>query len=55
MTTSPIHEIYKHLLGRMVDTIGEELDLPMFGQGSTTFNREDVESGIGAQRTLLHR
>ena len=46
MTTSPIHEIYKHLLGRMVDTIGEELDIPMFGQGSTTFNREDVDRGL---------
>ncbi|MBV8556152.1 MAG: Uma2 family endonuclease [Planctomycetaceae bacterium] len=46
MTTSPIHEIYKHLLGRMVDTIGEELDIPMFGQGSTTINREDVDRGL---------
>ena len=46
MTTSPIHEIYKHLLGLMVDTIGEELDIPMFGQGSTTFNREDVDRGL---------
>jgi Uma2 family endonuclease len=46
MTTSPIHEIYKALLGRMVETIGEELDIQLFTQASMTFNREDVDRGL---------
>jgi Uma2 family endonuclease len=46
MAPLPIHELYKHLVGRMIDTIGEELDIPLFAQGSTTFNREDVDRGL---------
>src|SRR4051794_39001340 len=46
MAPLPIHELYKHLVGRMIDTIGEELDIPLFAQGSTTFHREDLDRGL---------
>lgn len=46
MTPLPIHELYKHLVGRMIDAIGEELDIPLFAQGSTTFHREGVDRGL---------
>ena len=46
MTTSPRHERYKYWLGRLVDTIAEELKKPFVPGGSMTFQREDVERGF---------
>jgi Uma2 family endonuclease len=46
MSPLPIHERYKSLIGRMIETITEELELPAVGVGSTTFNREAVDRGL---------
>jgi Uma2 family endonuclease len=45
---SPSHapESYGYLLARFVETLTEELNLPIKGGGSTTFNREDVDRGL---------
>src|SRR4051812_17622495 len=40
------HERFKSLLGRMVEAITEELDIPVISAGSMTFNREDVDRGL---------
>lgn len=39
------HETQTKLLERMVETLTEELDLPMKGFRSTTLNREDLQRG----------
>lgn len=46
MTLSFEHERCKYLLGRLVDTLAEELDISLGGVGSTTFQREDLERGL---------
>jgi Uma2 family endonuclease len=46
MTPLPSHERYKMLIGRMIDVITEEMDIPTMSLGSTTFNREDVDRGL---------
>lgn len=40
------HERFKQLLGRLVEAITEELEIPMIAAGSTTFNREDADRGL---------
>jgi len=46
MILSYQHERYKKLLARFVETLTEELDMPMTGGGSTTFKRQDLERGL---------
>jgi Uma2 family endonuclease len=46
MTLSHDHERWSGVLGRFVDVITEELNMPCQSGGSTTLNREDVERGI---------
>ncbi len=46
MSPSYRHESYSRLLGRMVQIIGEELEIPLKSAGSTTFRREPVERGL---------
>jgi Uma2 family endonuclease len=46
MTTSPQHEKYKKWLGRLVEILAEEFNLPIESAGSTTFQREDLERGF---------
>jgi Uma2 family endonuclease len=46
MTTSPAHEIYKHWLGRAIETLAEELNLPIRPAGNMTFQRSDLERGL---------
>ncbi len=46
MILSYQHERYKKLLARFVETLTEELNLPMTGGGSTTFKRRDLERGL---------
>jgi Uma2 family endonuclease len=46
MTTSPIHEIYKMRLGRMLETLCEEFNLPLEPRGNMTFKREDLARGL---------
>jgi Uma2 family endonuclease len=43
MTVSPEHERGKHLLGRLVNALTEELDIDIAGYGSMTCRREDIE------------
>jgi Uma2 family endonuclease len=46
MTTSPDHERHKLWLGRVIDMLAEELNLPLEGAGQMTFQRSDVERGF---------
>ncbi|KYC41427.1 hypothetical protein WA1_22310 [Scytonema hofmannii PCC 7110] len=40
------HEIYKKLLGRLVEALTEELGIEIRSLGSRTCNREDLEKGL---------
>jgi len=40
------HERFGYLIGRMVDTITEVLDIPVVAAGGTTFNREEADRGL---------
>ncbi|GAB4335197.1 MAG: Uma2 family endonuclease [Leptolyngbyaceae cyanobacterium] len=46
MILSYQHERYKKLLARFVETLTEELEIPIAGGGSTTFKRQDLERGL---------
>jgi Uma2 family endonuclease len=46
MTLSPEHERRAYLLGRLIDALTEELDLPVMGFGSTTYKRAETERGL---------
>ena len=46
MPPSPFHERYKTLLGRFIEVMSLELDIPVYGLGSTTFKRQDLEKGL---------
>ncbi|MEM9905520.1 MAG: hypothetical protein AAF921_10910 [Cyanobacteria bacterium P01_D01_bin.44] len=45
MAPSPEHEYFKKVLGRFVETLSEEFIVKLYPIGSTTFDREDLESG----------
>jgi Uma2 family endonuclease len=40
------HEGDAYLLGRMVDTLTEELEIPVEGGGTTTHKRKDLKKGV---------
>jgi Uma2 family endonuclease len=40
------HERFKSLLGRLVEIVTEELDIPLVTAGSTTLNSEELDRGI---------
>jgi Uma2 family endonuclease len=42
MAPSPEHELGKEVLGRFVETLAEELEVPIYPLGSTTFKRPDL-------------
>lgn len=46
MTLSPEHEGYKHLIGRFVIVLTEELGLPLAAYGSLTFKRRRKSRGL---------
>jgi Uma2 family endonuclease len=46
MTLSHGHERCSKLLGRFVEALTEELDLPIQSGGSTTLSREDLDRGL---------
>lgn len=46
MILSYAHERYKKLLARLVETLTEELNIPMEAGGSTTFKRQTLERGL---------
>ncbi|MEO0541228.1 MAG: hypothetical protein AAFZ80_10235 [Cyanobacteria bacterium P01_A01_bin.105] len=45
MAPSPEHEYFKKVMGRMVETLAEELLVNLYPLGSTTLDREDLASG----------
>lgn len=46
MSPSVEHERYGELLGRLVQAMTEELNIPISSCGSTTFRRKDLERGL---------
>ncbi|UFP94656.1 Uma2 family endonuclease [Gloeobacter morelensis] len=46
MSPSYNHERYKKRLGRLVEILTEELNLPMIAGGSATFRRQDLDRGL---------
>jgi Uma2 family endonuclease len=46
MSPLPEHEVIKTVLGRLIEALSEELDIPMSGYGSTTFRHEIQERGL---------
>lgn len=46
MTLSHGHERCKSLLGRFIDVLTEEMNMPVQSGGSTTFGREDLDRGL---------
>lgn len=46
MSPSPEHEVAGHTLSLLVEILAEELYIDVYGLGSTTFNREDLERGF---------
>ncbi|HWE40584.1 MAG TPA: Uma2 family endonuclease [Isosphaeraceae bacterium] len=46
MSPSHAHESGGYLLGRMIEILSLELDIPIKGGGSTTFRREDLDRGL---------
>jgi Uma2 family endonuclease len=48
MSPLPVHERYGYLLGRMVQAITEELEIPMTCTRSTTFRRRTRDRGLEA-------
>ena len=51
LSPGPTHESCGYLLGRMIDVLTEELDIPVQALGSTTLRRQAVERGLEADRT----
>ena len=46
MTTSRSHEHFKTILGRMIEMLCFELEIPLSSGGSMTFQREDLDRGF---------
>jgi Uma2 family endonuclease len=46
MAPLSIHERYKSLIGRMIETITEELEIQAVAVGSTTFSSEELDRGL---------
>ena len=46
MSPTPRHELIKTVLGRLVEAYADEMDIPIEGFGSTTFDREDLQKGL---------
>lgn len=46
MSPSSEHERFKHLLGRLIESLTLELGIAVSGGGSTTFKREDLQKGL---------
>ncbi len=46
MILSYAHERYKRLLSRLLETLTEELNIPIASAGSTTFKRKKLERGL---------
>jgi len=46
MSPLPIHEKMKKMIGRMIELIALELDIPMASLGSTTYSDESLDKGL---------
>ena len=46
MTLSPQHEIFKTILGRFIEQLTLELDIPIKSLGSTTIARKELKRGL---------
>lgn len=46
MPPSPFHERFKTIIGRMIETMSLELNIPIASLGSTTFRRETLARGL---------
>jgi Uma2 family endonuclease len=46
MTLSPEHERYKHLIGRLIEALADELSIAIAGFGSMTFRRKRKQRGL---------
>jgi Uma2 family endonuclease len=46
MSPLPKHEKWGNRIGRMIELLAIELDIPMEPLGSTTFKREDLQKGL---------
>jgi Uma2 family endonuclease len=46
MVLSAKHEAVKHVLALLVEVLAEELNIDVYGLGSTTFRRADLERGF---------
>jgi Uma2 family endonuclease len=55
MSPSEKHARSSCLLGRVVEILAEELDLPIDDLGTTTFQREDVDRGLEADECYYIR
>jgi Uma2 family endonuclease len=52
MSPQSRHERNKSRLGRMVEILTEELDIPMIAAASTTLKREDLDQGLEADESF---
>jgi Uma2 family endonuclease len=46
MSPLPIHEQVKKVAARLVEAYADEMDFPIEGFGSTTYDREDLQKGL---------
>jgi Uma2 family endonuclease len=46
----PIHEKWKQLIGRLIEVLAEERNMPISAYGSTTWQREDLARGLEADQ-----
>jgi Uma2 family endonuclease len=46
MAPLPIHESIKKIAARVIEMYAAEAGIPIYGLGSTTFRREDLEKGL---------
>jgi Uma2 family endonuclease len=50
MTTGPVHEDYKEMLGQIVATVSKTLGIPRKKLGETTWKRPEIARGIQADQ-----
>jgi Uma2 family endonuclease len=50
---SPLHERYKSIFTRMIETLGDELEVDYFALGSTTFASRALERGLEPDACFL--
>ena len=46
----PIHEKWKQLIGRLIEVLAEERNMPISAYGSTTWQRQDLARGLEADQ-----